>query len=183
MPRLNGKVPAYRRHKASGQALVTLDGRDHYLGPHGSETSLRQYDRLVGEWLAGGRHCPAPEAAVCGVLVDQLVLAFWNHAKSYYRKADGSAASELGTFKQILRVLRRLYGKTPVAEFRPTGFQGAAHSPRHAQLVAGLHQCPDEPPEKCLPLGRGERAGTRRHLPGSARGERTARRALRPQGK
>jgi hypothetical protein len=28
--------PKYRKHKASGQAVVTLAGRDHYLGPRGT---------------------------------------------------------------------------------------------------------------------------------------------------
>jgi integrase len=51
MPRLNGKVPTYRLHRASGQAIVTLNGRDHYLGPHGTQASRMQYDRLVCEWL------------------------------------------------------------------------------------------------------------------------------------
>lgn len=26
-------VPRYRKHRASGQAVVTLSGKDHYLGP------------------------------------------------------------------------------------------------------------------------------------------------------
>ncbi len=54
MPRTT-KPPAYRLHKRSGQAVVTLSGRDHYLGPHRTKVSLAEYDRLVGEWLANGR--------------------------------------------------------------------------------------------------------------------------------
>ena len=42
------RVPAYRLHKASGQAVVTIAGRDHYLGRHGSEASRKAYDALVG---------------------------------------------------------------------------------------------------------------------------------------
>ena len=62
MPKLNGRVPRYRRHKRSGQAIVTLNGRDHYLGPHGSQTSVSEYDRLVAEWLASGRRLEQAEA-------------------------------------------------------------------------------------------------------------------------
>lgn len=51
MPRRKNTVPKYRKHRASGQAVFTLDGFDFYLGPHGSEVSVREYDRLVGEWL------------------------------------------------------------------------------------------------------------------------------------
>lgn len=40
MPKLVKKLPSYRRHKVSGHAVVTLNGRDHYLGPHGSPESV-----------------------------------------------------------------------------------------------------------------------------------------------
>ncbi len=40
MPRIAAdSAPKYRRHKASGQAIVTLSGHDHYLGPHGTAAS------------------------------------------------------------------------------------------------------------------------------------------------
>ena len=39
MPRLTRANPKYRKHRASGQAVVTLDGRDRYLGPHGTNAS------------------------------------------------------------------------------------------------------------------------------------------------
>ena len=58
MPRPKGSfktLPDYRLHKASGRAVVALAGRDHYLGAYGSKESRAAYDRLVGEWLAGGR--------------------------------------------------------------------------------------------------------------------------------
>ncbi len=50
-------VPSYRRHKPTGQAVVTLDGRDIYLGKYGTKASRVEYDRLISEseWLAGGR--------------------------------------------------------------------------------------------------------------------------------
>ena len=31
--------PKYHKHKASGQASVTIDGKDFYLGPHGTKAS------------------------------------------------------------------------------------------------------------------------------------------------
>src|SRR4051812_32704667 len=33
MPKLIHSTPRYRRHKASGQAIVTIQGQDRYLGP------------------------------------------------------------------------------------------------------------------------------------------------------
>ena len=41
MPKLVHATPKYRRHKASGNAVVTLDGQDHYLGRYGSKAIRR----------------------------------------------------------------------------------------------------------------------------------------------
>ena len=49
------KVPSYRLHKPTKQALVTLDGREIYLGLHGTSASRERYDQLIAEWLANGR--------------------------------------------------------------------------------------------------------------------------------
>ena len=49
------RTPSYRHHKPSGQAVVTLDGRDFYPGRWGTQESTQTYDRLVGEWQANGR--------------------------------------------------------------------------------------------------------------------------------
>ncbi len=55
MPKPARRVPTYRKHKPSGQAVVTLCGTDFYLGPQNSQTSINEYDRLIAEWLANGR--------------------------------------------------------------------------------------------------------------------------------
>ena len=46
------QVPSYRLHKQSGQAVVTLDGKDYLLGTYNSATSKRAYQRLTTEWFA-----------------------------------------------------------------------------------------------------------------------------------
>ena len=66
MPRKRGKVPSYCQHKASGQAVVRIDGVDHYLGPYGSPSSQDEYQRLVAEWLARKKEAAVPRAAVQG---------------------------------------------------------------------------------------------------------------------
>ena len=65
MPRLVEKQPKYRMHKASGQAVVSLSGKEVYLGPYSKShraPSWQKYDRLVGEWKARGRQLPAGPA-------------------------------------------------------------------------------------------------------------------------
>jgi len=44
MPRRNQSLPRYRKHKASGRAIVTLSGEDFYLGPYGSKASKLEYN-------------------------------------------------------------------------------------------------------------------------------------------
>ncbi|HEX2973110.1 MAG TPA: site-specific integrase [Tepidisphaeraceae bacterium] len=118
MPRLVHSNPKYRKHHASGQAVVTLDGRDFYLGPYGTAASRTEYDRLVGEWLANGRRIQQ-EKGENAITVASLILAYWRFAKTYYRKPDGSPTTEQDKIKSSLRVLRRLYGQTPATEFGP----------------------------------------------------------------
>ena len=47
MPRLPQAVPKYQKHRASGQAVVRLNGQDFYLGPHGTKPSKLEYDRVI----------------------------------------------------------------------------------------------------------------------------------------
>src|SRR5690348_13226517 len=77
------KIPKMTHHKASGRAVVRLAGKDRYLGPWGSRAASHEYDRLVAEWLAGGRQNPD------GITVSQMIAAFWDHACGYYRHANG----------------------------------------------------------------------------------------------
>jgi hypothetical protein len=44
MPKLNSRLPKHSKHRASGQAVVTLNERDFYLGPYGSVESKEKYD-------------------------------------------------------------------------------------------------------------------------------------------
>jgi hypothetical protein len=39
--------------------VVTLNGRDIYLGKWNTEASRAEYDQRIGEWLAGGRCLPS----------------------------------------------------------------------------------------------------------------------------
>ncbi len=114
MPRTNN-LPKYRKHRASGQAVVTLSGKDHYLGPHGSKASVREYDRLVAEWLAAGRVVREPEHETT---VNELLLAYAKHAKKHYRR-DGEATGTWEAQKPTVRALREMYGQTPVTQFGP----------------------------------------------------------------
>ncbi|QDV36365.1 tyrosine-type recombinase/integrase [Tautonia plasticadhaerens] len=113
------RIPSYRLHRPSGQAVVTLAGKDHYLGKHGSTESRQEYRRLVSEWLA--RPAPGPPPGPAGrpdLTINELLLAYWDHARSYYVK-EGRPTSEVATIRQALRPVRELYGETPAVDFGP----------------------------------------------------------------
>jgi integrase len=124
MPLLTNATPKYRQHKASGQAIITLDGRDFYLGPWRSQASRREYDRLTAEWLANHRHLPVTDAG--GLTIMELAAEYLRHAKSYYRK-DGKTTSTVTRVKAALRMLKELYGHTLAAQFGPLALQAIQH--------------------------------------------------------
>lgn len=118
MPKLSeNAVPTYRLHKQSGQGIVTLSGRDHLLGPHGSKESRAKYDRLIAEWLANGRRATYQNAQ--GITVSRVIAEFWAHVKTYYVTPEGTPSGEVENFRVVLAPLRRLYGGTIATEFGP----------------------------------------------------------------
>lgn len=125
MPRPKSLNPAYCLHKPSGRAFVKLDGHRVYLGRHGTQESRDRYTTAIAEWIARGR-TPAPAATPAADLaadirltVEELIAAFWRHAKVYYRNPDGSPAGELENFRCALRPLRRMYANLAAADFGP----------------------------------------------------------------
>lgn len=117
------RLPKYRKHKASGQALVTLNGVDYYLGPHGTKASKLEYDRLVADWLARGRTLAAPGS---DITIVELLAAFRRFAVGHYRK-NGQPTRSLGNLDDAVRPLKLLYGREPVAEFGPKKLKAVRH--------------------------------------------------------
>lgn len=103
------RVPSYRRHKQSGQAIVTLNfpggaRKDVPLGEYGSPASHHKYQQVVAEWLQRGRVPEPPGSGEQDVLVEELILRFWNgHVITYYRHLDGTPTTEQENFRQALR--------------------------------------------------------------------------------
>lgn len=144
MPKLVGvssaRLPKYRKHKATGQAMVTLSGRDFYLGPHKSKASRMQYDRLVCEWLEAGRQLPA---RANDLTILEVASRYWKFAKTYYVK-NGQPTGTQYHIKAILRVLQETYGDTEAADFGPLGLKAlrrkminAGHSRKYINKQVG----------------------------------------------
>lgn len=114
---MSKRLPKYRRHKPSGQAVVTLGGHDYYLGKRQTLESKREYDRLIAEWLANGRQLPARKGDATGLSLNEVILAYWQHAETYYRHPDGTLTSEADNIRLALRPLKRLDGHTSATDF------------------------------------------------------------------
>ena len=111
-------VPKLCRHKATGRAVVRLDGRDRYCGVYGSSAARAEYDRLIALWLAHDRRLP--EDKLGGDLtIEEILAAYLDHAEAYYRATDGDATSELACIKLAIGPLRRHYGETLADDFGP----------------------------------------------------------------
>src|SRR5262245_58461937 len=115
------RIPSYRLHKASGQAVVVLRGTSVYLGKWNTPESRIEYQRVIAEWLANGKRLSQPDASPAGtagvasapnLTVSEQILAFWDHARKHYRHADGRPTREQDNLRDALRPLRRLYGHT-----------------------------------------------------------------------
>jgi integrase len=117
----NRRVPSYRFHKASNQAVVVIDGKSHYLGEWNSPESRETYDRLIADWLRSGRRAQEPDASRPrpDCTVAEMILAFWRHAEVHYRHPDGTPTGELANLKAALRPLRKRYGDIRAAKFGP----------------------------------------------------------------
>jgi integrase len=117
MPKLSpDTVPSYRLHRQSGQAIVTLNGRDILLGTHNSAASRAEYNRRISEWLANNRQLPRVQK---DMTVAELIAAYRSHVEAYYRHPDGKPTGESDTIRYALRPLRKMYGTTPAAAFSP----------------------------------------------------------------
>lgn len=117
-------VPAYRPHKATGQARVIIAGKTYYLGKYGSEESQEKYGRLIAEWKASNRTA-APKLPTSklstsqpGILIVELVNAYWKWAQGYYLK-DGTPTDQQHVVALAMREIKRTYSLTPAEAFGP----------------------------------------------------------------
>ena len=129
MPRSH-RPPAYRLHKARNSAVVTVDGKNHYLGSFGSPESHEKYARLIAEWRLHAKRLPpttGPGRFDATLSVNEVILAYFRHAQAYYVK-DGRPTSEQDNIRQALRFVRQAYGMTPARDFDPLALKAARRS-------------------------------------------------------
>ena len=134
MPKKSAQ-PSYRCHKARQCAVVTIDGKNHYLGPWQSPESHARYAVLIAEWKRnhGTLLGVTPEVENAAPrTVNDLILAYFTFAQGLYVKR-GKPTSEQGCLRQALRFARQMYGSTPASEFGPRALKNV----RQAMIDSG----------------------------------------------
>jgi integrase len=125
-------------HKATGQTVVRLDGKDVYCGRFGTPEAQETYDRVIAEWLLTRQPRSKPgegpnQIIPADITVSGLILAYWSrHVTTYYVK-KGKPTSEQDNIRQALRFVRQLYGSIPAARFGPLALKAV----RETMVKAG----------------------------------------------
>lgn len=118
------KIPKLCKHKASGKAVVRLNGKDHYCGTFGTKEANEAYKGLISKWLHSRKNETewveaAPQASFYALTINELILRYMNFAKNYYQNSPG----EIDKVILALKPLKEGYGKLPVREFGPKKLQ------------------------------------------------------------
>jgi integrase len=135
---MTARIPSYRYHKASRQAVVVLDGKSHYLGRWNTPESRAEYDRLIAEWLADRRrrtingHGTGPNPS--DLTINELILAFLEHAETHYVAPDGKPTGHIGNLKDALKPVRARYGPVLARDFGPMALRAV----REEMIQAGI---------------------------------------------
>ncbi len=110
------RIPSYRKH-SSGQARVTINGKDHLLGPYGSPASKEAYGRLIAEFAASGK-CSTFGKVPDSRTMAEVLLAFLRHAKVYYPDSG-----EYYQYKLATKPIAALYSSLKASDFGPPEFK------------------------------------------------------------
>jgi len=129
------RQPSYRLHKARGCAVVTINGKNHYLGKYGSPESHEKYARLIAQWQANGMEVAlaAPEGNAA-LTISGLILRYLDHAEAYYKDYGTRHQGEISNLRQAIRPLNTLYCRTCIREFLPEHLE----SIRESMIERGL---------------------------------------------
>lgn len=92
------RIPTYRHHKARNLAVVTIDGKDVYLGGYDSPESKTRYDAVIADWLCRIHEPPPPGAEST---LTELMAAYLIFPKGYYQK-NGKPTREFGCIAEAL---------------------------------------------------------------------------------
>jgi len=118
------RVPKLSRHPKTGQAYVTWQKKRHCMGIWGKPETEERYRRFVADLVASPNTTEPAKVATPAHQTEivEFCVAFLEHAQMWYVK-NGKPTAQLGHVKQHIRILRDLFGSTPIADFGPLAMQ------------------------------------------------------------
>lgn len=125
MPKLSYRAPKYAYHKASGQAVVRINGKLVYLGPFESKESKDRYKQAVTKWADDQDRQTAAVAVVAksapesSTTLVELLAEYLDHAETFYVKND-KPTSMVPIIRRMLRLWREMFGAVLVRDIRPS---------------------------------------------------------------
>ena len=141
MARTRNSLPSYLPHKQSGKARAvwtdTLGIRHFKMlpGSFDSPESKTAFARLQLELTS------APVAAVdnaVSLTISEILLAYLEHASTYYVDDEGSQTKELGCMKSAIKPVLELYGGMPAIRFGPLALKAVRQHMIESGLCRGL---------------------------------------------
>ena len=117
----SSSAPSYQLHKSSGQAVVRVNGKDHYLGKHGTEESHQRYKQILADhWNPpGAQPKQEPASRFQALTVAHLVVEYAKFIKTKH----GDDSSEWKQVRLVLKEIRATYGHLEASEFGPIRFE------------------------------------------------------------
>jgi len=109
------QFPPLQVNDDTGQAYMTINGRDHILGSPGSEIAKAEHDRLMAEYRASG-YSATYGLPLGNVTVAALISSYLAFARSYYGPSN---RSEWANMEAAVRRVRQLYGHCLAIDFGP----------------------------------------------------------------
>ena len=123
MPKLITRPPKYARHKASGQAVVKINGKVRYLGPWNSVESKVRYQEAISAWAAEQDSRPSATVSIklpeSDAVISELLAAYMRHAQTYYLK-NGVPTSMVHLVRSIVRLWKDSFASVLVRDIRPS---------------------------------------------------------------
>jgi len=110
---LTPKIPKYALHRGTGQAKVRIEGKDIYLGKHGTEESRQRYDRIIDKWLRNGRTLgttPKKQTTPTPVVVDEITVVELCARYLAYCKEPFGKPNGIHRTKQMIRRVEKIGG-------------------------------------------------------------------------
>jgi hypothetical protein len=116
--RVVSRIPKLRKHKPSKQAVVTLNGRDIYLGKYGTHDSRELYRKLIAEYLASNGQEVPPDLRHAKQVPNITVL---DAADRYLTRSCSKV--EKAHVRGMLKCLLKLYENEKCAAIGPVALR------------------------------------------------------------